>query len=227
MKPFSFKAVLFDADGTLYDSTMLHFEAYKKVSHELYNFEFTEKIFFDECIDLYKKPTQVLREHGVKCADKDFYEKKNPYYHEIAAAKLKPTKNLIPFLNSIKSQNIPCHIVSGATKSSLETSLTILGIQDFFDCKVTYEDSPKRQKPDPYPYKLALKKIGLNPDDCIVFEDTKSGIESAKNAEIVCIGIKNETNSEISLHDADLVVSDFNQLHLYSNKGHSYLTIKE
>ncbi len=214
-----FKAVLFDADGTLYDSTMLHFEAYKKVSRELYGFDFTEKLFFDECIDLYKKPTQVLREQGVKCKDEDFYSKKRPYYYEIAKQKLKPTAGLIKLLKELKRAYVPCVIVSGASRDSLEDSLTILGIKEFFDFRIAYEDSPEQQKPDPFPYQLALQRLSLSPDEGLAFEDTKSGIEAAKRAGLNCIGIKNKTNNRELLSSSDMIITDFNEIDCTFNKG--------
>jgi len=72
----AFKAVLLDADGTLYDSTMLHFEAYRKACFELYTFDFTEEIYFTECVRKYKKPPQILQEQGIEYNAEEFYLKK-------------------------------------------------------------------------------------------------------------------------------------------------------
>ena len=217
-----FKAMLFDADGTLYDSTMLHFEAYKKVSRDLYDFDFTKKLFFDECIDLYKNPTQVLREHNINCKDEDFYSKKRPYYYQIAKEKLRPTPGLTKLLKQAKENDIPCAIVSGASRNSLEDSLNILGISDFFCFRIAREDSPK-QKPSPSPYQLAIKKLNLPTDQCLAFEDTKSGIESTKKANLYCIGIRNTTNNDEQLSNANLIVSNLDQLNYRFENGFKIL----
>lgn len=224
-KTKTFKAILFDADGTLYDSTMLHLEAYQKVSQELYNFDFTERLFFKECIDHYKKPTQILRECGVLCKDDDFYAKKRGYYYEIAKQKLQPTVGLIDFLESIKENNIPCVIVSGASQNSLQDSLTILKIENFFKFRISYEDAPNHQKPHPYTYQEAMRRLNISPKDCLAFEDTKSGVESAKKAELFCIGIKNTTNTEEELRDSDLIVDNFSMLNYQFTDGELMLLI--
>lgn len=219
MKTKTFQAILFDADGTLYDSTMLHFEAYQRVSRELYNFYFSEKLYFDECIDHYKKPTQVLREQGIDCKDEDFYSKKRPYFYEIAKKKLKPTAGLRDFLQAVKQHGIPCVIVSGASHNSLEDSLNILGLSGCFDFRIAYEDSSENQKPHPYPYNSAITRLGIPPEDGLAFEDTESGVISANQAGLFCIGIKNATNTEEQLKAAQFIISDFNKLKFSFNKG--------
>jgi phosphoglycolate phosphatase len=212
MKSKTFKAILFDADGTLYDSTMMHLEAYQKVSRELYGFDFTEKLFFDECIRLYKKPTQVLRERGVACDDNDFYARKRPYFYHLARKKLKPTPGLPLFLKRAEKNDIPCVIVSGASSNSLEDSLNILGLKHFFRFRIAYEDSPDKQKPHPYPYELALARLGIPPEQGLAFEDTESGVASANGAGLFCIGIMNATNTPVELKEARLAITDLNQL---------------
>lgn len=220
MSTKTFKAILFDADGTLYDSTMLHFEAYKRVSRELYNFDFTEKLYFDECIDHYKKPTQILQEQGVNCKDEDFYSKKRPYFYEIAKKKLKPTPGLLDFLKAVEQASIPCVIVSGASHNSLEDSLNILGLSDFFYFRIAYEDSVDNQKPHPYPYKQAIERLGISPEDGLAFEDTESGVASANQAGLFCIGIKNTTNTTGQLQDSKFIISDFSELtYNFNNRG--------
>lgn len=215
----TFKAILFDADGTLYDSTMLHLEAYQKVSQELYDFDFTEDLFFKECIAHYKKPTQILRECGVPCKDEDFYSKKRGYYYEIAKLKLQPTAGLIDFLESARENNIPCVIVSGASQNSLEDSLTILKIDNFFKFRISYEDAPNHQKPHPYTYQEAMRRLDITPENCLAFEDTKSGVESTKKAELFCVGIKNTTNTEEELKNSDLIVGSFGELNYQFSDG--------
>ena len=219
MKTKTFRAILFDADGTLYDSTMLHFEAYRMVSQELYGFDFSEKLYFDECIDHYKKPTQVLREQGTDCNDEDFYAKKRPYFYKIAQTKLKPTSGLLDFLQALQQHGIPCVIVSGASHNSLEDSLSILGLKDFFEFRIAYEDSSENQKPHPYPYEQAISRLGIPPDEGLAFEDTESGVASANKAGLFCIGIKNATNELDQLKEAQLVISNFNELKYKFNEG--------
>lgn len=219
MKMRKFKAILFDADGTLYDSTMLHLEAYRIASRELYNFDFSEKLYFDECVGHYKKPTQVLKECGINCSDEDFYTKKRLYFYQIAQEKLNPTPGLLDFLQTAKQHKIPCAIVSGASHNSLEDSLNILRLRDFFEFRIAFEDSFENQKPHPFPYEQAIARLGILPKDGMAFEDTESGLISANKAGLFCIGIKNATNTAEQLKQAEFIISDFNELNYTFNVG--------
>ena len=60
-------------------------------------------------------------------------------------------------------------------------SLTTLGILDRFDTLVCAGDYTE-SKPDPEPFLIAAKRLGVDPVDCLVFEDTDMGIESATRA---------------------------------------------
>lgn len=207
-----FQAVLLDADGTLYDSTMLHFEAYRKVCLELYTFDFTEEIYFAECVRKYKKPPQILQEQGIECDAEVFYLNKRKHYFEIAKKKLKPIYGLKVFLENLRKARIACVVVSGASSNSLVDSIDLLGLGDFFRFIISHEDIGAKQKPDPFPYQMASKKLGVANKACLTFEDTESGIKSAKGAGMYCVAIRNSANSQDELGEADLVVEDYSKL---------------
>jgi len=207
----AFKALLFDADGTLYNSSPLHFEAYRKTSRKLYDFDFTLKLFKEECIGKYKKPTQVLREHGVPCIDADFRAMKGPIYTALATEKLMTTKGLVELLEDASKHGIPCAIVTGASRHSVDVSLDLLNIRKYFSVLVLQEDTD-HQKPHPHPYLLAAERLGLQPSECCAFEDTAPGIASAKAAGMYCVGIRHEGNTPKELAAADVFVRDFCEL---------------
>ena len=73
---------------------------------------------------------------------------------------------------------IPFAVVSGSTRESVVASLETLGILDKFETLVCAGDYT-RSKPDPEPFLMAAKLLGVAPEDCLVFEDTAMGIESA------------------------------------------------
>jgi HAD superfamily hydrolase (TIGR01509 family) len=76
---------------------------------------------------------------------------------------------------------IPFAVVSGGTRDSVTRSLNALGILDRFDTLVCAEDYTK-SKPDPEPFLVAAERLGVAPKDCLVFEDTEMGIQSATAA---------------------------------------------
>ena len=104
MEKRTFKALLFDADGTIYDSAMLHQKAYAKVCRELYDFDFSKKFYFEECVIPYKRPPEILKERGIICDEKEFYKRKRAYYDTIARKELDAMPGLVTLLKKAKKK---------------------------------------------------------------------------------------------------------------------------
>lgn len=108
------------------------------------------------------------------------------------------------------SGNIPLAICSGALREDILPILGKLGIEDAFDTIVTADDT-HISKPDPAPYKLAMKKLGVT---CgLAIEDTPAGIASAKGAGLTVLAVTNSHPVE-ALTKADAVVDSLEGLDL-------------
>jgi beta-phosphoglucomutase len=84
------------------------------------------------------------------------------------------------------------------------------GLSRFFSAIITRTEVVN-SKPHPESYELCLKLLGLQKDECIVFEDTVNGIKSAKAAGLVCYAIQSNTSEHYKLGDADKIFVDFNE----------------
>ncbi len=209
------QAILFDADGTLYDSDPLHFAAYQSVAKKLYDFEFTWEVFMNELVHGSKKIDQVLQENGVEVDREILYKHKRQAYQELVKDKLQPLPGLLDFLEWCHQSNISCIIVSAATHQSLETSLDALQIRSFFEHLIGHEDIGDRKKPHPYPYEFGLKRLGLTADQAIAVEDTAKGITSAQGAGLRCVGIRNPSNTQEEVIKADHIITNYQELLTY------------
>ena len=69
-------------------------------------------------------------------------------------------------------------------------------------------------KPDPEIYLLAAQKLEVDPQDCLVLEDSPNGIASAKAAGLFCVAIPNPLTKDMSLEQADLHVESMAALSL-------------
>lgn len=182
----SFRAYLFDCDGTIVDSMPLHFIAWKTSLAE-WNCTFEEKLFYawggrpirDIIASLNKAqslnmPVEIVAEH------------KEALYH-----KLLPQIKAIPeVMEHIEAQHglIPFAVVSGSRRKSVEGALSVLHLLDKFDALVCAEDY-KNGKPAPDAFLLAAEKLGVAPKDCLVFEDTDLGIEAATAAGMASVKV--------------------------------------
>lgn len=175
----SFRAYLFDCDGTIADSMPLHYRAWKRALEE-WNCEFDEKLFYSWGGKPVRKIVAGLNEiHGLNMPVEAIAERKEALYLE----QLPQLKAIPEVLEHIEDQygRIPFAVVSGSRRESVVGSLNALNLLDRFDTIVAAEDY-KNAKPAPDAYLLAAARLGVAPRDCLVFEDTELGIRSATAA---------------------------------------------
>jgi HAD superfamily hydrolase (TIGR01509 family) len=174
-----FKAFLFDCDGTIADSMPLHFVAWKQALAEQ-GCVITEELFYAWGGRSVADVIGRLNERdGLAMPVEAVAERKEGLYYELLH-ELKAVPEVLEHIEASQGR-IPFAVVSGSTRESVETTLRTLGLLERFDtlvCAGEYE----RGKPDPEPFLIAAKRLGVAPEDCLVFEDAEAGIESAKAA---------------------------------------------
>ncbi|MHC4110964.1 MAG: HAD family hydrolase [Planctomycetota bacterium] len=72
-------------------------------------------------------------------------------------------------------------------------------------------DVVSKKKPDPAIYKLALQRLELQPDECVVIEDSRNGLLAAKGAEMYCVVTTNGYTKDEDFTQADLVVPELGE----------------
>ena len=179
LPPGEFRAYLFDCDGTIADSMPLHYKAWKKALEE-WNCEYPEELFY-----LWGgKPVRNI------IADLNKMQELNMPIDALAARKealyleqLPQLKAIPEVLEHIEAQHgrIPFAVVSGSRRESVVGSLSVLHLLDKFDTIVSAEDYTNA-KPAPDPFLIAAERLGIPAKDCLVFEDTELGIQSATAA---------------------------------------------
>jgi len=110
---------------------------------------------------------------------------------------------------SVKRKGCKIAVASAADLIKVKTNLACIGIEeDFFNAFVTGSDV-KHKKPNPEIFIKAAEELGVEPGNCIVLEDAKSGIAAAKSAGMACIGITTAfSHEELAATDVDYVVDD-------------------
>jgi HAD superfamily hydrolase (TIGR01509 family) len=179
LPPGAFQAYLFDCDGTIADSMPLHYVAWKRALGD-WNCEFDEELFYSWGGKPVRKIVADLNEiHGLKMPVDELAATKESYYHE----QLSQLKAIPEVLEHIHAEHgrIPFAVVSGSRRASVVGSLTALNLLEKFDTLVCAEDY-KHGKPAPDCFLLGASRLGIAPQDCLVFEDTALGIEAATAA---------------------------------------------
>ena len=97
----------------------------------------------------------------------------------MAREDIKPVSGIPEFLKSIKNRGLKTAVASSSGYDLIGLILSRLGISEYFD-SITSGNDVKRGKPDPDVFLLAAERIGVNPRDCFVVEDSENGVRAAQ-----------------------------------------------
>ena len=176
------KAALFDMDGTLVDNTLAHMRAFEIFCARYGVTGWKEKLsqafgMGNDDIMRLIMPAELIRERGLA----SLAEEKEAIYREIYAPEIRPVKGLVPLLESLRAAGVRCAVGSSGCRANVDFVLEKCRIGEFFDARIS-GDRVTRCKPDPEIYLTAAAALGMAPAECVVFEDAKAGIESARRA---------------------------------------------
>ena len=155
-------------------------------------------------------PEEIIREKGMKALG----EEKEAIYREVYAPEIRPVRGLVELLEELRRRGIPCAVGSSGCRENVDFVLGNCGIADYFSCIVS-GDRVTRCKPDPEIYLTAAAALGLAPAECVVFEDAKAGIESARRAgagRIVALASTHSRQMLAAETDADVIIGDFRDI---------------
>lgn len=208
-------AVLFDLDGTIIDSEPLWQEAMMTLLHEL-------------GIPLSSKDREHISTliYGVTifhaCATvKELLHMQQPIEALIQKAqailialyhkKLHFIPGFISFYESVIEKDLKTALVTNSDRAILDAVSKILNLGRYFGKNIFSVSNVAAGKPDPMLYRYALEKIDVSAEYALALEDSAVGIEAARKAGIVCIGILNGHNDAQIIH-ADYIAQNFEEV---------------
>ncbi len=173
------KALVFDCDGTLADSMPKHFEAWQTTlaAHDL---PFPEDLFYELGGVSAPQIIRILNERFGKAVDPiSVAEEKEALAREL----LKEVAPIPVVVRTAEEYHgiLPMAVASGGDLPTVSNTLKYLGIAHLFDAVVT-SDQIERPKPAPDTFLEAARRLGVEPPNCQVFEDTDTGLLAAKRA---------------------------------------------
>jgi HAD superfamily hydrolase (TIGR01509 family) len=117
---------------------------------------------------------------------------------------------VLDFLRGLKERSVPCAVGSSAPLLNVEAGMSVLKTDGMFSAIVSGDDVT-RGKPAPDIFLKAAGRIGLPPEKCVVFEDAPAGVEAARAAGMLVVGLLSTHDTHI-LKNADLLIEDFNEI---------------
>ena len=182
----AFRAYLFDCDGTVVDSMPLHYIGWTQALGE-WGARLDEETFYAWGG---KPPKEIIadlnRMQGLSMPVEAVAERKEQLYYSLLP-QLKAIPAVVAQMDA-QYGRIPFAVVSGSSRESIVNSLTTVGLLDRFALLVGREDYA-RSKPAPDGFLLAAERLGVGPQDCLVFEDTEMGIQAATAAGMASVRV--------------------------------------
>ena len=204
------KGFIFDLDGVIVDTAKYHFLAWQKLAKSIgidFSHEQNEQL---KGVSRVKSLEKILT-WGNKTISEDKFNalmasKNDDYLSFIAKMNHDEILPDVPkVLNYLKEQNQPISL--GSASKNARQILEKVDLLNQFDAIVDGNDVSKA-KPDPEVFLIAAKALNIKPEDCIVFEDSVAGVQAANTANMISIGIGEQS----VLNEADYVFSDFTEI---------------
>ncbi len=214
------RAVIFDFDGVITDSEILHLRVFNQVLAQ-YGIEITTKDYYKEylgltdldCFQLVARKGRLgLDDRGIE----NLVKQKKQVFQELAKTEGRIIEGVRDFLQMLKQSNISMAICSGALLTEIELILEDARLRSFFEVIISAEQV-KKGKPNPDGFLLTLRKLNLGfqspiaADQCIVIEDSHWGLEAARAAGMHTIAVTNSYDAE-QLALAEKVITNLGEL---------------
>jgi len=211
------EAALWDMDGVIADTADYHYSAWRDVLKE-------------RGVDFSK--ADFMRHFGqrhdtiIKFALGDNYspenmeaitEQKQALYRRRVSKNIVPMPGAVALIKSLNKHGIKTAIASSAVAQNIQVILKGLGIYDCFQA-IAFGTEVAEGKPSPQIFQLAAKKLGVKPENCVVFEDAIAGVAAAKHAGMKCVAVTN-SHPGAKLKNADLIVDSLEKVDIVTLKG--------
>ncbi len=214
-------AIIFDFDGVIADSELLHLRCYQEVLHKrgllLTNDEYFDRYLGYDDASLLRR---YAMDRGLGWGDETvaaIVSEKTLRYEDLARRGQMLFPGAERFIRAAAAV-VPIAIASGALTHEIDEILERAGLRALFTA-VVGADQTTRSKPSPDPYLEAFSRIasagpGVEPSRTVAIEDSMWGLVSARTARLRCVGVTNTCPAEELAPHAELIVSGLDALTL-------------
>ena len=209
------KAVLFDMDGVIFDTEREYLKEWK-VIFEKYGYKMKEEIYISVMGRGRKKVKEIFKEKFGEDLpiDKMYIEKDKMLKEAVENNKVPLKEGALELLEFLKENGYKIALATSAKRDRVKIQISHAKIENIFDAIICSEDIIN-SKPNPEIFLKAAERVCVNPENCIVIEDSEAGIKAAFNAGM------------IGFHVEDLKKADESILKYSSKNFKNLIEIKE
>jgi len=200
------KAVIFDLDGLMIDSERLYFEVEREMASQ-YGKAVREEIFWQM---MGRKPIEGLaifvQELGLPLEPAEAVKIRNDLLRKRMKEDLRAMPGLFSILDALHGK-FKLAVATGAPREFLDIAIDKLGIREKFDV-LQASDDIQSGKPNPEIFLKTCERLGVEPQQAIVLEDSENGVAAGKRAGCFVIAIPSEYTRCQDLSQADYIAAD-------------------
>ncbi|WP_299486511.1 HAD family phosphatase [Acaryochloris sp. IP29b_bin.137] len=205
------QALIFDMDGVLCDTMPYHLDAWLQYSATIPELAVASRDRLEQMGG--KRNEDLLPEllgRPVAAADiQRWGAEKEAVYRSLIKDEIQWMPGLIPFLQQAQAIGLKLGLGTSACRENVDLLMNQDQLGGFFAAQVI-ETDVERGKPDPQCYLLVAERLGVSPDQCLVFEDAIAGTQAARNAGMGCWGVlTTHTEAELIQAGAENCIQDF------------------
>lgn len=184
------KAVLFDMDGVIFDTERVYLETWRKIFKK-YGYDMSDDVYISVMGRGRKNVIKKFLElYGENLPITQMYEEKDKELKKaVESGQIAIKEGAKEILEFLKERGYRIALATSAKIERANIQFINTDIKEDFDVMV-YGDDVVKAKPDPEIFLKAAKKLCVNPEDCIVIEDSAAGIEGAYKAKMIGIHVE-------------------------------------
>lgn len=200
-----YSTIIFDLDGVICHTDKYHYLAWKSVADEL-------GIYFDETINNRLRGVSRMESFEIileryqgemSREEKETWTTKKNEIYKVLLKKMSPadlSDEVKTTLDALREKGLKLTI--GSSSKNAGFILNQLGLGTYFDA-ISDGNNITRSKPDPEVFLKAAEYVGESPEDCLVVEDAKAGLEAARSGGMDCAGIGDASGCEIATYSLE------------------------
>jgi HAD superfamily hydrolase (TIGR01509 family) len=206
-------ALLFDLDGTLVDTDHLHHGAFAAIMAERGR---------DLTLDAYRThimghPNEAILARFFPGEDMSVLDRKEAMFRASLAASVEPVAGIHALLDWAEIDGAGCAVVTNAPRDNAVAMLAAARLAHRLTTLVI-GDECARPKPDPEPYRAAMRTLGVTPSHSLAFEDSASGLRAARGSGAYVFGLSTGLPHEALIAaGAHAVIADFTDPALWAH----------
>lgn len=204
-------AVIFDMDGVICHTNPYHSIAFREF-FSTRNLAPTDEDF---ALHMYGKSNSYILSHFLKRPVEgaellQMEEEKEGLFRKIYEPFVEPIAGIVAFMDDLKQNGVTLGVATSAPRANLDLIFSKLDIRQKLGSVLASEDV-KKHKPDPEVYLHSAVNLDRSPAQCVVFEDSFSGVTAALNAGMRVVGVLSSHTKE-ELPPCDLYIENYLEL---------------